>query len=70
MKYSVYDRFKVEVVRQNDTWQVFRIGQGVKRPEPDVYIPTDTSKSELLVALDDVFHEFALPGVCIEEIGD
>lgn len=70
MKYSVYGRFKIEVARQDDVWQVFRISQGVKRLEPDVQIHPDTSKSELLVVLDDVFHELALPGKWIEEIDD
>ena len=70
MKYSVYGRFKLEVIRQDDAWQVFRLGQGIKRPEPNVHIPPDALPSELLVALDDVFHELASPGDCIEEIGE
>ena len=70
MKYSVYGRFKIEVIRHSDTWQVFRLGQGVKRPEPNVHIHSNASPSELLIALDDVFHELASPGDCIEKIGE
>ena len=70
MKYSAYGRFKVEVVRRDDKWQVFRVGQGVKRPEPDVQIHPDASRSEILVALDDAFHEWAKPGANIEAIDE
>ena len=70
MKYSVYGRFKVEVVRQDDGWRVYRIGQGIKRPDPNVQIPPDASKPEILMALDDTFHELAVPGASIEEIGE
>ena len=70
MKYNVYGKFKVEVVRQRDVWQVFRIGQGVKRPEPDVHINPDASESEILVALDDAFHEWSVPDTSIEEISE
>ncbi|HEY9696116.1 MAG TPA: hypothetical protein V6D10_02560 [Trichocoleus sp.] len=70
MKYNIYGKFKVEVVRQGNVWRVFRIGLGVKRPEPNVHIQLDASELEILVALDDAFHEWASPDANIEEISE
>ena len=70
MRYSVYGKFNVEVVRRDNDWSVFRIGQGVKRLDPDIYIDPDATKAEILVALDDAFHEFATSDTTVEEISE
>ena len=68
MQYDIYGKFKIEVVRKNDVWLVFRIGQGVKLPEYNVHIPDNASEKQVLMALDDAFHEFARPGAVIQTI--
>jgi len=68
MKFSIYGHFELEIIRQNDRWLAFRLGEGVKRPEPDVVIPPDIDETELLSFLDDIFHELATSGTLIRQL--
>ncbi len=68
MKFSIYGHFDLEIIRQNDRWLAFRLGEGVKRPEPDVVIPPDIDETELLSFLDDIFHELATSGTLIRQL--
>ncbi|OQY51889.1 MAG: hypothetical protein B6245_24100 [Desulfobacteraceae bacterium 4572_88] len=68
MKFSIYDHFYLELIRQDDRWLAFRLGEGVKRPEPDVVIPPDIDETELLSFLDDIFHERASPRTLIRQL--
>lgn len=68
MRYDVYGRFRIEVRREGDRWVAYRLGEGVRRLDPDVQLPPETSAEEVRRALEDVFHEFASPGRTIEEI--
>ena len=68
MKFSIYGHFDLEIIRQNDRWLAFRLGEGVKRPEPDVVIPPDINETELVSFLDDIFHELASPRTLIRQL--
>jgi hypothetical protein len=60
MKFDVYGRFQLEVVRENDQWAVYRIGLG-KRVPTDFVIPSSVASSEVATYLDDLLHELSGP---------
>jgi hypothetical protein len=62
MKFDIYGRFQLEVVREGDHWQVYRLAPGKRVRASDLMIPSDLQASELATYLDDLFHESALPG--------
>jgi hypothetical protein len=68
MKFNIYDRFVLEIIRREKRWIAFRIGEGVKVPEGNLIIPQDLEESELITFIEDIFHEFAQPGKSIEKL--
>ena len=68
MKFNIYNRFILEIVRENDQWLVFRTGEGTRRRERDLFIPSDLDSSELAGFLDDIYHELAEPGQQIKRM--
>lgn len=66
MKFSIYDRFVLEIIRKENRWAAFRIGEGVKVPEENLVVPQDLDTSELITYVEDVYHEFAQPGTSIK----
>ncbi len=62
MRFDIYGRFQLEVVREGGAWVAYRIGAGLREPERDVVIPARIDASEISVWLDDLFHELAAPG--------
>lgn len=66
MKFNIYNRFVLEIIRKEKRWIAFRIGEGVKVPESNLIIPQDLEESELITFVEDIFHELAQPGKSIE----
>ena len=70
MKFDVYGRMKLEVLREGDRWIVYRLidlGRRVKRPDL-IIPPTLASPAEIATYLDDLFHEMAKPGDQVREL--
>ena len=65
MKFDVYGRFTLEVLREHGRWSVYRLALGKRTPLHDVVIPPDVEPHEVVRYLDDVFHESARPGKTI-----
>ena len=61
MKFDIYGRFELEVLRESDGWVAYRIGLGIRSPESDVVIPSSLEAQEVAVYLDDLFQR-ALAG--------
>lgn len=62
MKYDLYGRKTLEVIRQKNKWQAFyNEGLGIKRSARDVQIPDSILEGELIEYLEDIFHEWATP---------
>lgn len=57
MKFDIYGRFQLEVLRENDSWAVYHLGPGTRLPADEVVLPAELKASELAVFLDDLFHE-------------
>ena len=62
MKFDIYGRFQLEVLRENDAWGVYRLAPGTRERDTDLVIPASVEPDELAAYLDDLFHELARPG--------
>lgn len=69
MKFDVYGRFTVEVVRDGDRWRVYRLGNGTRRLEREIVLPGDAESEQLEQHLDDLLHELGRPGSAIRRLG-
>ncbi len=68
MKFNVYGRFQVEVLRDADGWVAYRTALG-KRTKIQLAIPGDIrTPQEIARYLDDMFHEAARPGEAVSVI--
>lgn len=62
MKFDVYGRFQIEVLRETDHWVAYRVALG-KRVRIDLTIPQEVQTSaEIATYLDDLYHEAARVG--------
>ena len=61
MRFDVYDRFQLEVVREKGQWIAYRLELGRRRPA-NLAIPSWVAPSEMATYLDDLLHELAKPG--------
>ena len=66
MKFNIYGRFQVEVRREHDSWEVYRLELGKRGRMNDVFIPGDLAEDEIATYLDDIFHELAGIGQRVE----
>ncbi len=59
MKLDIYGRI-FEVVRKNEKWVVFILGnEGKKRPADNIFIPSNIIEDEMIDYLEDLLHEWA-----------
>ena len=68
MKFNVYGRFKLEVVQEGESWVAYRLELGKRRRENTLVFPPGMEASEIATFLDDVYHEFAGPGQCVQVV--
>ena len=66
MKFNIYGRFQIDVQRENDSWVVYRVGMGKRAKLNEVVIPPEMEADDFMIYLDDIFHEFAGIGQCVE----
>ena len=63
MKFNIFDRKLVRVLRKNGAWTVFYLGaEGKKRLATDIIIPAEVQADEVQDYLAVMFHESASPG--------
>ena len=68
MRFDIYGRFQLEVRRENDAWQAYRLEGGKRVPEGELVIPPDIGTEELAIYLDDIYHEYAGPGDAVSPL--
>ncbi len=68
MRFNIYGRFHIIVEREGQAWRAYQVAQGIKTPVEDLIIPSDISEEEMLIYLDDVYHEYAGFGQVIERV--
>jgi len=59
MRFDIYRRFQVEIVRAGDAWTAYRPGAGTRMPLDELVIPAHLAPADLVTYLDDVYHEYA-----------
>jgi len=59
MKFDIYGRFELEVLRENERWIAYRVGLGIRSRDDGVIIPPSLQAEEIAIYLDDLFHELA-----------
>jgi hypothetical protein len=62
MKFDVYGRFQVEILRESDSWIAYRTGLGMRSRDCSIAIPDSLAPEEIAGYLDDLFHELCGPG--------
>jgi hypothetical protein len=65
MKFDVYGRFQLEVVREGDNWVAYRLGSGKRVVASELIIPPSVQAGEVASFLDDLLHELSGPGGCV-----
>lgn len=62
MKFDVYGRFRIDIVREGARWVVYRIQEGKRVHDDTIAIPAGLRPDEIAGYLDDVLHEWSRPG--------
>ncbi len=68
MRFSVYGRYELEVVREAGAWVVYRSEDGKRRPAGDLIVPAHLNAEDVPTYLDDILHELARPGTEIRRL--
>lgn len=68
MRFDVYGRYQLDVVREGERWVVYRVGAGTRAPADDLLVPPDVAPEELVTYLRDLLHELAEPGRSIQRV--
>ena len=68
MKFNIYGRFQLDVRRENDCWEVYRLEGGKRVRISDVVIPPTFAAEEIATYLDDIYHELSGPGQRVEQL--
>ena len=68
MRFDIYGRFNIDVERINNTWIVYRVEDGKRRPDRDIVIPETITENCIVEYLNDLLHEFAKPTKVIRRI--
>ncbi|HEY5119935.1 MAG TPA: hypothetical protein VII90_10825 [Anaerolineales bacterium] len=68
MKFDVYGRFIVEVIRHGEDWEVFLLEQGRRLRMDEVAIQSETPMDRIPYYLEDLWHESASPGKAIRRL--
>ena len=69
MKFDVYGRFQLEVLREGGQWVVYRLAPGKRVRATDLIIPSEVEPNEIATFLDDLLHEGAVPGKHVQLLG-
>ncbi|MBV7483937.1 hypothetical protein [Bordetella sp. BOR01] len=62
MKFDIYGRFQLIVLRSGAGWEAYREVGGKRVRMHDLVLPPDLDASEIAVYLDDLLHELSPPG--------
>ncbi len=68
MKFDIYGRYRLEVIREGGSWVVYRLDNGKRRKESNLVVPSSTRAADIATYLDDVLHELAYPGATIRRL--
>jgi len=58
----------VDLERVEDGWLAYRVGEGKRRPLPELVVPGEMEPDGLLRYLEDLYHEMSSPGRSVRQI--
>lgn len=70
MTFDIYGRFQVEVLREGGAWLAYRSECGKRVRMDELVIPAHLAEEEIIIYLDDIFHELARPGRHVGRLAD
>ncbi len=68
MKFDIYGRFQVEMIRNGECWSAYRVEPGKRIALTDFSIPGFLSPDDIATYLDDIYHEMGGPGDVVRPI--
>ena len=68
MRFDIYGRFELEVVREQGRWVAYRRAGGMRCPDHDVVLAPELADDDIAGFLDDLFHELAGPGQSVRRL--
>jgi hypothetical protein len=68
VKFDVYGKFRVDIVREGDRWVAYNVAEGKRVRLDALVIPASLGEDELATYLDDLYHEAAKPGRVVRRI--
>ncbi len=68
VKFDIYGRYRLEVIREAGSWVVYRVDNGKRRKESALVVPSSIRAGDLPTYLDDILHELAHPGATIRRL--
>ena len=70
LDFDIYGRFRVQIVRGDDRWLMYRVRDSRRTPYFDIVIPPDMEPGDIHRFLDDMFHEGSGPGESVVRLPD
>ncbi|WP_312518430.1 hypothetical protein [Massilia sp.] len=70
MRFNIYKRFQLDILREDGTWVVYRVDAGKRVRMEELVVPPELAADELAVYLDGLFHELAGFGQQVERVPD
>jgi hypothetical protein len=68
MKFDIYGRYQLDIVREGGAWIVYRIDAGKRVRNDSIVVPPGLRPDELPGYLDDILHELSSPGRSIRTV--
>lgn len=59
MRLSVYGKKIIEVIQEESQWAIYEVGEGKRIRLNDVVIPSHYAEAEVIIFLEDLYHEAA-----------
>jgi hypothetical protein len=70
LDFDIYGRIRLQIIRDNDAWVIFRLRDGRRTPYFDLAIPPEMEPDEIHRYLDDMYHEGSRPGQDVARLTD
>ena len=69
MRFDVYGRLVLDIVRGPDGYRVYELGaEGKRRLREDIVLPPDLAEGEIEQYVDDLLHELGGPGRIVRRV--
>jgi hypothetical protein len=68
MKFDVYGQFRLEVIREGDTWIAYQLTPGKRVRMHEIGVPAILAPPEIATFLDDPYHEKSRTGQIVQAL--